>query len=113
MPYASYYSTGALYGRPLAQLRETLLCLGIEKAAGHSQPEDHTEVPCERAVLPGAVSQLPMVLIVISSKDTSAPRIRRFFSDLEHAKSAHFYARGGTLGRTFRGREIEACSLLY
>ena len=28
LPYASHYLTGALYGRPLAQLRETLRCLG-------------------------------------------------------------------------------------
>ena len=40
-PYASHYLTGSLYGRPLSRLRETLRRLGIERAAGHSEPEDH------------------------------------------------------------------------
>jgi TorA maturation chaperone TorD len=42
LPYSSHYLTGAVYGRPLARLRETLWHLGIEKAAGHSEPEDHS-----------------------------------------------------------------------
>jgi TorA maturation chaperone TorD len=47
LPYSSHYLTGALYGRPLARLRETLWHLGIEKAAGHSEPEDHAAILCE------------------------------------------------------------------
>src|ERR1700682_6396502 len=46
-PYASHYLTGALYGRPLARLREALQHLGIEKAAERSEPEDHAAVLCE------------------------------------------------------------------
>ena len=37
-----------------------------------------------------------------------APWIRRFFVDLEHAKSAGFYARVGALGRIFMEIEAEA-----
>jgi TorA maturation chaperone TorD len=40
-----------------------------------------------------------------------APWIRRFFADLEHAKSADFYARVGALGRIFVDVEVEAFSL--
>src|SRR5258707_6665581 len=40
-PYASYYLTGYLYGRPLARIRETLKQLGLERTAGQSKPEDH------------------------------------------------------------------------
>ncbi|MGZ3360360.1 MAG: TorD/DmsD family molecular chaperone [Xanthobacteraceae bacterium] len=54
MPYSSHYLTGALYGRPLARLRETLGHLGIEKAAGHSEPEDHAAILCE--IMAGLVS---------------------------------------------------------
>jgi TorA maturation chaperone TorD len=47
LPYSSHYLTGALYGRPLARLRETFWHPGIEKAAGHSEPEDHAAILCE------------------------------------------------------------------
>ena len=39
------------------------------------------------------------------------PWIGRFFSDLEHAKSATFYVCVGTLGRIFMEIESEAFSL--
>jgi TorA maturation chaperone TorD len=39
------------------------------------------------------------------------PWIGRFFSDLEHAQSAKFYACVGTLGRIFTEIEAEAFSL--
>ena len=47
MPYASYYLTGLTYGRPLSRLRQTLQRLGIEKAEGRSEPEDHAAILCE------------------------------------------------------------------
>ena len=39
------------------------------------------------------------------------PWIGRFFSDLEHAQSAKFYARVGTLGRIFTEVETEGFSI--
>ena len=47
LPYASYYLTGSLYGRPLARLRETLQSLGIERTEHNSEPEDHAAILCE------------------------------------------------------------------
>src|ERR1700722_581859 len=47
LPYASHYLTGSLYGRPLARLRETLQLLGIARAAGRTEPEDHLAILCE------------------------------------------------------------------
>src|SRR4029077_8015452 len=47
LPYASYYLTGFLNERPLARLREDLQALGIERAAGQSEPEDHAAILCE------------------------------------------------------------------
>src|SRR5467141_3761370 len=44
LPYASYYLTGYLYGRPLARVRETLKQLGLERTEGQSEPEDHAAV---------------------------------------------------------------------
>src|SRR3984893_17665407 len=46
LPYASYYLTGFLNERPLARLREDLQALGIERAAGQSETEDHAAILC-------------------------------------------------------------------
>src|SRR2546421_2516151 len=47
LPYGSYYLTGFLHERPLARLRESLAQLGIERAAGKAEPEDHAAILCE------------------------------------------------------------------
>jgi TorA maturation chaperone TorD len=113
LPYSSHYLAGALYGRPLARLRETLWHLGIEKAAGHSEPEDHAAIVCE--IMAGLVDG-GVAAAAGADRDFFerhlAPWIGRFFADSEQAKSANFYARVGTLGRTFVDVETEALSLL-
>jgi TorA maturation chaperone TorD len=109
LPYASHYLTGSLYGRPLGRLRETLQQLGIERAAGNSEPEDHVAILCE--VMAGLISG---DIAGPAGADREffevhlAPWIRRFFVDLEKAKSIDFYARVGSLGRTFVDIETEA-----
>ena len=109
LPYSSHYLTGALYGRPLAQLRETLQCLGIEKTAERPEPEDHVAILCEimAGLVSGEISSPAGAEHEFFEKHL-APWIRRFFVDLEHAKSADFYARVGSLGRTFVDVETEA-----
>src|SRR5205807_10493205 len=47
LPYGSYYLTGFLNERPLARLREELARLGIERAEGNAEPEDHAATLCE------------------------------------------------------------------
>ena len=112
LPYASHYLTGALYGRPLARLREALQHLGIEKAAQRSEPEDHAAILCE--IMAGLVGG---GLVAPAGADRDffekhlAPWIRRFFVDLEQAQSAGFYACVGALGRTFIEVEAEAFAL--
>src|SRR6187431_1712605 len=54
LPYASYYLTGFLHERPLARLRSDLAPLGIERAEGNSEPEDHAATLCE--IMAGLVS---------------------------------------------------------
>jgi len=111
-PYASYYLTGYLYGRPLARVRETLKQLGLERTEGQSEPEDHAAVLLE--VMAGLASGQ-----IVAPGETERdifethlePWIGRFFSDLEHAQSAKFYACVGTLGRIFTEVEAEAFSL--
>jgi TorA maturation chaperone TorD len=109
LPYASHYLTGSLYGRPLAGLRETLLHLGIERAGGHSEPEDHAAILCEiMAGLVGGDIAGPAGADREFFEEHLARWIRRFFVDLENAKSADLYARVGSLGRTFVDIETEA-----
>ena len=47
MPYGSYYLTGFLHERPLARLRDDLATLGVERAEGNCEPEDHAGTLCE------------------------------------------------------------------
>ena len=112
LPYASHYLTDSLYGRPLGRLRETLQRLGIESAAGYSEPEDHAAVLCE--VMAGLISG-DIAGAVDADRDFFekhlAPWIRRFFVELEKAEAADFYARVGLLGRTFVDIETEAFAL--
>ncbi|MEP0454354.1 MAG: molecular chaperone TorD family protein, partial [Roseibium sp.] len=41
VPYGSYYLTGFLHEKPLADLRATMSRYGIERSEGVSEPEDH------------------------------------------------------------------------
>jgi TorA maturation chaperone TorD len=109
LPYASHYLTGSLYGRPLAGLRETLLDFGIERAVGHSEPEDHAAILCEimAGLVRGDIAGPAGADRGFFEKHL-APWVRRFFVDLENAKSADLYARVGSLGRTFVDIETEA-----
>jgi TorA maturation chaperone TorD len=112
LPYASHYLTGSLYGRPLVRLRETLQRLGIESAAGHSEPEDHIAILCEiMAGLVGGEIAAPTGADREFFEQHLAPWARRFFVDLEAAKSAEFYACVGSLGRTFLDIETGAFAL--
>jgi TorA maturation chaperone TorD len=112
VPYASHYLTGSLHGRPLAWLRATLRRIGIEPVEGLVEPEDHAAVLLEvmGALAGGVIPTTPGAALEIFN-DHLVPLIGRFFSDLEQAKSADFYAAVGALGRTFIGIEIGAFAM--
>lgn len=112
LPYGSYYLTGFLHERPLARLRESLAQLGIERAAGQPEPEDHAAILCE--IMAGLAScrfQAPPGSDRELFEAHLAPWIGRFFADLERAEAADFYRRVGTLGRVFIDIETEAFAL--
>ena len=112
LPYASYYLTGFLYGRPLARLREALHRLGIERTAHHSEPEDHAAILCEiMARLASGEIPAPAEAEREIFEKHLAPWIGHFFADLERADSAAFYACLGAVGRTFVAIETEAFAL--
>ena len=112
LPYGSYYLSGFLHERPLARLREDLDGLGIVRAEGNVEPEDHAAILCE--VMAGIVGG---TLAVPPGSDRRlferhvAPWVARFFSDLEQASAADFYRAVGALGRTFMDIEAQAFAL--
>jgi TorA maturation chaperone TorD len=112
MPYGSYYLTGFLHERPLARLRGDLITLGIERAEGEVEPEDHAAILCE--IMSGLASRrfpAPAGSDEKIFENHMAPWIGRFFTDLERAEAAKFYRSVGALGRVFIDIETEAFSL--
>jgi TorA maturation chaperone TorD len=112
LPYGSYYLTGFLHERPLARLRESLARLGIERAEGQAEPEDHAAILCE--IMAGLASRrfaAPYGADRDLFEQHLSPWIARFFADLERAEAADFYRRIGTLGRVFMEVETEAFAL--
>jgi TorA maturation chaperone TorD len=112
LPYGSYYQTGFLHERPLARLRDDLRGLGIERAEGQCEPEDHAGILCE--IMAGLIRGT----LAASADDQRRifarhlqPWIGRFFADLETAKAARLYRSVGTIGRVFIDVEIEAFAL--
>ncbi len=113
LPYASYYLTGFVQGRPLADLRQTLARLGVERVEGQSEPEDHAGIVLE--IMAGLASG---ALGAGAGADREFFRdhlgswVERFFTDLERSSTAKFYASVGALGRTFVQIERRGFELL-
>lgn len=111
LPYASYYLTGFLNEKPLANVRSDMATLGIARAAGVSEPEDHIAALSEMmaGLIEGDFGE-PATLE--TQKDFYeahlAPWAERFYEDLEAAESAVFYMPVGTIGRLFTGIEATA-----
>lgn len=112
LPYGSYYRTGFLHERPLARLRADLDMLGIERAEGQCEPEDHTAILCEiMAGLVGGEFAAPVERQRYFFERHLAPWIARFFADLEGAEGADFYRPVGAIGRLFIEIETAAFAL--
>ena len=113
-PYASYYLTGFVYEKPLADLRGDLAEIGIENAALNSEPEDHIAWLCD--LMAGLITgNLGVQLSVSQQKAFFEKHIQpwagKFFSDLEAAESAKLYKPLGTIGRLLMEIERDAFSM--
>jgi TorA maturation chaperone TorD len=112
LPFASYYRTGFLHEKPLASLRADLARLGIERAPGQSDPEDH--IACLAEVMAGLIAG---DFAVDASEQAHfftrhlQPWAGRFFADLEAAAAAAFYRPAGTIGRHLVDIEATAYTL--
>jgi len=111
LPYCSYYLTGFLNEKPLANLRQDMASIGIARAENVKDPEDHIASLCD--MMAGLILGnfgLPYSLQEQATffKKHIAPWAGLFFADLEAAKSAVFYAPVGTIGRIFMDIESQA-----
>lgn len=112
LPYASYYRTGILNDKPLADLRGDMKELGIARGDLNKEPEDHIAFMLEmmHGLITGAFGAGPVDLDRQTKffHDHLAPWAIDFFEDLEAAKSATFYAAVAGLGRVFLSIEQDA-----
>lgn len=111
LPYASYYLTGFLNEKPLARLRTEMSELGIALSDTVSEPEDNIASLCE--MMGGLITGrfgAPADLVVQQRFFNThiGPWAGHFFTDLERAEQAVFYAPVGTLGRLLMDVEQEA-----
>jgi TorA maturation chaperone TorD len=113
VPYASYYLTGFLNGRPLAHLRRDLRTLGLERLPGVAEPEDHMALLCETmaGLIGGGTAPSADVDEEAFFRRHLAPWAGRFFEDLERARAAVFYRPLGRLGRLFTSIEAQAWAM--
>jgi TorA maturation chaperone TorD len=109
VPFASYYLTGFLNEKPLARLRADLQTLGIERAPGRGEPEDHIAILCEimSGLCSGALGTDEGADRKIFERHLK-PWAARFFADLETAQNAGFYRHVGAIGRMLMQIETEA-----
>ena len=111
LPYASFYLTGFLNDKPLAKLRDEMQAMGIERAEGVKDPEDHIASLFD--IMAGRIRgnfDAPNNLAAQAKffKTHIDPWAPLLMQDIEAAKSAVFYAPVGTIGRAFLQIESEA-----
>jgi TorA maturation chaperone TorD len=97
-PYASWYLTGFLMEKPLAQLRAELRRMGFARQEGVAEPEDHAAAVCEVMAMTIAENRLTFQEQSAFFSTHLGSWLPRFFQDLEQAESAQFYRAVGGLG---------------
>jgi len=112
LPYASFYQTGFLNERPLADLRGDLARLGVARAEGRFEPEDHIAVLFEvmADLATGALPAEDDVQADFFARHI-APWAGQFFDDLAIAPSASFYRPVAEVGRLLVDIEARAFDL--
>ncbi len=110
-PYGSYYLTGFLHEKPLANLRADMGRLGIARVEGVREPEDHIAALCEMmaGLITGAFADEGDLEVQREFFEKHlAPWAPRFFEDLQAARAAAFYMPVGKIGQIFMEIEKQA-----
>lgn len=104
MPYASWYRTGFLMEKPLAELRSDLARLGYARQEGVREPEDHAAALCEvmAQLAAGADSRQAGFF-----SRHMAPWLPRLFQDMQAAQAAVFYRSVAAWAKAFMAFEAE------
>lgn len=113
LPYASFYLTGFLNERPLAMLRADLATLGVARAPGLHDPEDHIAFICElmARLADGTVAPQGTLTEDAVFARHLAPWAAHFFDDLAIAPSARFYRPLAEVGRLWIDIDARALAL--
>ncbi len=111
LPYASFYLTGFLNEKPLAQLRNDMAARGVTRAPNVFEPEDNIASLME--IMAGMIVGRFGAPQSLEDQKTFwnkhvSPWAIHFYSDLEAAENSVLYASVGTAGRIFMEIEKEA-----
>lgn len=109
LPYGSYYLTGFLHEKPLAKLREDLARLGVERAPGNFDPEDHLGLVME--VMGGLANGTFEATLADQRQFFDrhlASWAAKCFADIAVSPGAKFYKAVAALGSCFVELEREA-----
>jgi TorA maturation chaperone TorD len=111
LPFASYYLTGFLNEKPLANLRRTMADFGMTRAENVFEPEDNIASLME--MMAGMiVGRFGRVATLAEQQTFFNAHIgtwaSHYFSDLQGAKSSILYASVGAVGQAFMDIEKEA-----
>jgi len=114
LPFASYYLTGFLNDKPLANLRADMAKIGIVRVEGVKEPEDH---------IASLFDMMSGLIRGHFGRSFSIGEQAEFFNkhidswgsllmrDIEAAKSVVFFAPVGTIGKAFLEIESTAFSM--
>jgi TorA maturation chaperone TorD len=111
LPYASYYLTGFLNEKPLAQLRSDMAAQRMQRAPNVFEPEDNIASLFD--MMAGMIRGRFGAPVALDKQQAFfaryiAPWAQHFFSDLEAAKTSVFYAPVGSVGKAFIEIETQA-----
>ena len=111
LPYASYYLTGFLNEKPLANLRDTMATFGMTRASDKFEPEDNIASLME--MMAGMIiGRFGRVATVEEQKQFFNAHVgtwaTHYFTDLQAAKSSVLYASVGAVGIALMDIEREA-----
>lgn len=112
LPFASFYITGFLHERPLAELRSDLARLGIARQDGDHDPEDRISLILSvmASFARGDISGQGLEQAEFYARHL-APWAALFFDDLDQAPAAQFYRHVAAVGRAFIQTENQAFAL--
>lgn len=115
LPYASYYMTGFLNEKPLANLRADMAALGITRAENTFEPEDNIASLME--MMGGMiVGRFGTAATLERQKEFYnkhiGPWATHFFADLQGAKASVLYASVGAVGAELLNVEQEAFRMM-